>query len=221
MFSYYGTKKLLAKYYPAPTHDMIIEPFCGAAQYSLFGDNWKKEVCLFDAYDVIVKTWLYLIQADKKDILNLPDLNPGDNVDSFTQLSQEEKWLIGFSINPASAMPKKTTMKRSAWNRHKIIIADNIYKVKHWTVVQKDWRDIDSNTNATWYIDPPYQFGGQYYRLNNSKINYWDLSEWCKSREGQVIVCENTKADWMDFKPLVDLNGQLHKTTEAMWYKES
>jgi len=37
------------------------------------------------------------------------------------------------------------------------------------------------------------------------------------SRNGQVIVCENTKADWMDFKPLKKMKGSLHTTTEAIW----
>ena len=58
---------------------------------------------------------------------------------------------------------------------------------------------------------------GQYYRFNNKKIDYTKLAEWCKERQGQIIVCENTKADWLDFKPLVELQGQLHKTTEAIW----
>lgn len=220
MWSYYGTKKRLAKYYPKPIYNAIVEPFAGAAQYSLYGDNWKKQVQLFDIYDRVVDVWRYLISSNKKDILNLPDLDEGDTVDSFTQLCQEEKWLIGFCINPASAMPKKTASKRSAWNRLKLEIADNVYKVNHWDVAKIDYRHL-ANIYATWYIDPPYQFGGQYYRHGNKDINYWDLAEWCKSRQGQVIVCENTKATWMDFKPLVELNGQLHKTTEAIWYKEN
>jgi len=35
MFSYYGSKKKIVKYYPEPVHDVIIEPFAGAAWYSL------------------------------------------------------------------------------------------------------------------------------------------------------------------------------------------
>jgi hypothetical protein len=31
------------------------------------------------------------------------------------------------------------------------------------------------------------------------------------------IVCENTKADWLEFKPVIDMNGSKHKTTEAIW----
>ena len=220
MWSYYGTKKRLAKYYPKPTYDIIIEPFCGAAQYSLFQDNWKKEVILYDAYYTVIGIWQYLISASRDDILGLPDLNVGDNVDNFTQLSWEEAALIGFCINPASTMPKKTSRERSVWNKTKTEIADSLYKIKHWKALPLGYDSAD-NVNATWFVDPPYQFGGQYYKISNKHINYWDLSEWCKSRNGQVIVCENTKATWMDFKPLVELNGQLHKTTEAMWYREN
>lgn len=218
MWSYYGTKRKLAKYYPEPTKSRIIEPFCGAAQYSLYGDNWKKEVSLYDSYKVITDLWLYLIQSERSDIINLPDIEEGTNLDTIKYLSSEEKYLIGFSINTASAMPKKTATKRSIWNRDKMRIADNLYKIKHWTVKQSDYRDIQYDTDATWFIDPPYQFGGQYYHDSNKNINYWDLGEWCKSKSGQVIVCENTKATWMDFKPLATLNGQLHTTTEAVWY---
>ena len=76
------------------------------------------------------------------------------------------------------------------------------------------------NEKATWFIDPPYQFGGKYYRHNGKKIDYEFLGEWCKNRDGQVIVCENHKADWMEFEPLVGISGQLHKTTECVCYLE-
>lgn len=220
MFSYYGTKNRVAKHYPAASYSMIVEPFCGAAQYSLYGNNWEKEVRLFDAYQTVVDIWDYLIKASRKDILSLPDVEVGDNLDDMMSLSIAEKALIGFSINTASAMPKKTVMKRSIWNMDKLRIADNVYKVKHWTVSKKDYRELTISDEVTWFIDPPYQYGGQYYRMNNSKIDYKALGDWARSRNGQVIVCENTKADWMAFKPLVTMNGQLHKTTEAIWYKE-
>jgi len=216
VFSYYGTKLRLAKYYPIPRHDTIIEPFCGAAQYSLFGENWKKSVILIDKYSIITRVWKYLIDSSPEDILKLPDLDVGVNVDSFTQLIDEEKWLIGFCINPGSAVPKKTSRERSRWSKNKLSISENLYKVRHWKVICGEYNCID-NITGTWYIDPPYQHGGIYYRINSSKMNYAVLANWCKERSGQVIVCENTKADWMEFKPLVEMNGQLHKTMEAIW----
>jgi len=220
MWSYYGRKSKVVKYYPNPIHDKIIEPFAGTAVYSLYENNWEKEVLLVDKYNVIVELWHYLQQATAKDILSLPDMEYHDNVDQHTQLSKEEKWLIGFNINGGSSQPKKTTMKYNVWNNIKPVIAENLYKIKHWKIIEGDYRDI-KNEKATWFIDPPYQTGGIYYRHNNSKINFPELSDWCKSRNGQIIVCENTKADWMDFKALKKMRGSLHTTTEAIWYREN
>jgi len=107
-------------------------------------------------------------------------------------------------------------MKFNVWNRTKPVIAQNLHKIKHWTIRKDDYRNIE-NEDATWFIDPPYQHGGIYYRHNNKNINYQELNEWCKSRNGQIIVCENTKADWMDFKPLKQMKGSLHTTIESMW----
>lgn len=219
MWSYYGTKKKLAKYYPEPECDIIIEPFCGAAQYSLFGNNWEKQIYLIDKYQVIIDIWKYLINVTSKEILSLPDMYENDSVDNYSQLSAEEKYLIGFSINNGSAQPKRKVKKFNNWNKTKIDIANNLYKIKHWKVKCDDYWNV-KNVTATWFIDPPYQFGGEWYRISNKNFDYINLSDWCKERLGQVIVCENTKADWMKFVPLIDLKGQLHKTTEAMWYNK-
>jgi hypothetical protein len=43
------------------------------------------------------------------------------------------------------------------------------------------------------------------------------LAEWCKERNGQAIVCENTKATWLPFKPMKEMQGTMFKTTEAIW----
>lgn len=218
MLSYYGTKKKIAKHYPYPKWDTIIEPFCGAAQYSLFGNNWQKNVILYDKYEVIVGIWDYLINhASRADILKLPDLYKGQSVNDFS-LSTPEKWLIGFCINSGSAQPKKTVAKYNSWNRTKPIIADNLYKIKHWKIYCEDYNSIP-NQAATWFIDPPYQYGGQWYHssVSNKKIDFQHLKIYCLTRKGQTIVCENTKANWLPFKPLVELNGQLHKTTEAIY----
>jgi site-specific DNA-adenine methylase len=219
MWSYYGRKTKVIKYYPDPIHDKIIEPFAGTAVYSLWQNNWKKDVLLIDKYDVVIKTWHYLQQAKKEDILSLPDMEYKDKVDDHEQLSQEEKWLIGWNINGGSAQPKKTAMKFNVWNRVKLQIADSLHKIKHWDIRQGDYIDLE-NEEATWYIDPPYQFGGQYYRHSNKKLDYNNIADWCKERNGQVIVCENTKADWLPFEPLKKMRGSLHTTTEAIWLKK-
>ena len=60
MWSYYGRKTKVVKYYPVPRYDTIIEPFAGTAVYSLHQDNWKKNVILIEKYDIIVNIWKYL-----------------------------------------------------------------------------------------------------------------------------------------------------------------
>lgn len=72
MFSYYGSKSKVVKYYPEPMYDTIIEPFAGSARYSLHGDNWKRNVILVDKYDVICSIWSFLIKAKEEDVLSLP-----------------------------------------------------------------------------------------------------------------------------------------------------
>lgn len=221
MFSYYGTKKKLSPNYPKPQFDTIVEPFAGAAMYSLFGNNWEKQVILNDKYDRVYQAWNFLINhASIEDIKGLPGFKAGLKLDDLN-ISDEEKTLLGFYANPASAVPKKTVSKRGeiSWGRHKKYLIDNLYKVKHWKILNEDYNNLE-NIEATWFIDPPYQFGGQYYHssVSNNHMDYNELSEWCYSRNGEIIVCENDKADWLPFKPLVELNGQLHKTMEVMYH---
>ena len=104
-------------------------------------------------------------------------------------------------------------MNFNSWSRDKKRIAKDLHKIKHWDIRLGNYNEIE-NIKATWYIDPPYQCQ-KLYRHNN--IDYKSLADWCRSREGQVIVCENSKADWMDFKPLVELSGQRTRTLEVMW----
>jgi len=39
MWSYYGSKSKVVKHYPKPKYDLIIEPFAGAAWYSVFASD--------------------------------------------------------------------------------------------------------------------------------------------------------------------------------------
>ena len=218
MWSYYGRKSKLIKHYPKPVHDIIVEPFAGTAVYSLHEDNWKKEVVLIEKYSVIVSIWRYLQTSSKKDILSLPDMKYGDSVDDHTYLSEEEKWLIGFCINRGSASPKKTAAKFNSWDSNKVSIASNIHKIKHWDIREGSYEDVE-NFKATWFIDPPYQLQGKYYKHNGDDIDFTRMSEFCRDREGQTIVCENEGADWLDFEPLKEFSGQKKRNMEVVWYQ--
>ena len=137
-------------------------------------------------------------------------------IGKFDWLCQEEKWLMGFSLNRGSAQPKNKVKKFSdGWENVKKRIANDLHKIRHWKIIEGDYRDVE-NIEATWFIDPPYQFGGQWYK--HKTIDYNELNDYCKNRNGQVIVCENTKADWIELQPLVKIQDATNSnTTEAIW----
>lgn len=218
MWSYYGTKLRLAPKYPHPEYSTLIEPFAGAAQYSLL--HFDREVILVDKYEVIIRVWKWLQQCSPNDIISLPEIEAGTKVSDYLWDCDEAKWLIGFIIAAGVATPRnfpspwRTTLRPHAQEYKKKEIADSLYKIKHWKFILGDYTCLE-NIKATWFIDPPYQTGGIQYK--HSTIDYKELAKWAKSRNGQVLVCENDKADWMDFKFLSDLHGVAHHTKEVLW----
>jgi len=219
MWNYYGRKSSFIDYYPSPKYDLIIEPFAGTAPYSF--KYWYKNIILVEKYDVIVKIWKWLQQCSRDDILKLPRLKEGENIDDFNWDCDEAKWLIGFNITYGPSMPKKTASKWKTTHRPKFqdykinFIAENLYKIKEWKIIEGSYEDIE-NKQATWFIDPPYQYGGEYYKFNN--IDYSFLAKWCKNRKGDMIVCENNKADWLNFKYLKEVNGISNKSETEVIY---
>ena len=226
MFSYYGSKSKIAKLYPLPKYDLIIEPFAGAAWYSIL--HRDRNILLNEKYETIYNIWNWLInEAEPELILNNSDFYAGQDI-SQIDLSKPHKDLIGFCINRGSANPKNIVQKWSCQVKSKPFwasttnyqlkrIAKFLLEVKHWKVQFGNYINLP-DIEATWFIDPPYQFGGEHYIVND--INYLELAEWCKTRKGQVIVCENTKADWLPFKTLIEITGQRVKTTEALYLND-
>lgn len=222
MFSFYGAKRRLAPFYPQPSFDRIIEPFCGSAAYSLYGDNWQKDVNLYDIDERIVTVWNYLISASYQDIISLPMFGAGTNIDSFQSLSQPEKWFLGYMISAATRNPKKTATVKTNWNdRSRQRIAESIYKVKHWKAERLDFRKIP-NKQGTWFVDPPYELEGKWYDHRLKSTDFIELKACVESWNGEVIVCESVEAKWLDFCPLVTAKGQSnnHKT-EGIYYKRN
>lgn len=215
MFSYYGSKSKIVDYYPPPKHDKIIEPFAGSARYSL---KWfDRDVTIVDKYDVVINIWKWLQSASEKDVTSLPTLYKGENIRELN-LSEPEKQFLGMLAGVASTSPRwKVSEYASIQNGRKNQlqrIADQLYKIRHWNIILGSYEDLE-NLEATWFIDPPYEFGGNGYK--HGKIDYKHLAGWCKERKGQVIVCENTKATWMNFKPMKNLHGAMRETVEAIW----
>lgn len=217
MWSYYGSKSKVVDFYPPPKYGKIIEPFAGSARYSL--KFFDRDITLVDKYEVIVKIWKWLQQASEKDIMSLPILPLGTKINRNDFDCIEQAWLMGFIVQQGVNAPRLTVSKfadEANMRSQKKNIASQLFKIKHWKIELGSYEDLP-NTEATWFIDPPYQFGGEYYVKGNQSLDFQALGEWCKSRAGHVIVCENTKATWLPFKAMKELNGSIHTTTEAIW----
>lgn len=215
MWSYYGAKTSVVKFYPVPKHDRIIEPFAGTARYSL--KYFDRDILLVDKYEVVVKIWQWLQKCSVLDIQRLPHkIKSGSSLDDLKFDCDEAKWLLGFLVGFGLERPRKKATSNRTTNRPNFVnyslnrIAKNLFKIRHWKIRQGSYESIGDH-EATWFIDPPYQFGGKNYVEGSDRIDFHTLGKWCKSRSGQVIVCENTKATWMDFKPM-----RIHKVAHGM-----
>ena len=74
-WSLFGGKYNLSRsHYPPPLHDRIVEPFAGAASYSVCYP--ERDVVLIDKDERFVKIWKYLIKAtpEKYTLLGKVDL---------------------------------------------------------------------------------------------------------------------------------------------------
>lgn len=208
-FTYYGGKYRAAPHYPKPQYSTIVEPFAGSAGYSL--RYHEARVVLVERDPILAAVWRFIIGATASDFATLPDLRAGESVDDLS-VCQEAKWLIGFWLNKGAASPCKTP---SAWMRSGI--RPNSYwgravrerlvtqagRVRHWRVIEGSYDDAVVGDvvpgAATWFVDPPYERAGRLYRYPT--VDYGHLARWCNARPGQVIVCENSGANWLPFAP--------------------
>lgn len=216
MFSYYGSKNKICGLYPSPKHGRIVEPFAGSARYSLL--HFENEVQLYDANPMIVDIWRYLIAATEKDILSLPDVPSKVSLDTFTQLADVERNLIGFHMCRGKAKPRKMGHGQNDWNKAKIRIAGDLYKIRHWKIENWDafgltvW--LKDRRPYTWFIDPPYQHtqvkGHSDRYPYGDDLDYARLAEIVRSLRGLVIACEGPGADYLPFELLATVNANTN-----------
>lgn len=223
-FSFYGGKWRAAPYYPTPQFNRVIEPFAGAAGYST--RHHERDVVLVEADPVIAGLWRWLIAAPSSEVLALPAV-VSDTVAALG-LAPGPSALIGFYCNPASTGPRQ---RPSAWMRQgenktsfwgdavRARIAAQVGAIRHWTVVEGDYADAPDE-EATYFVDPPYVGAGVHYRKRFER--HAELGEWCRSRRGQVIACENVGATWLPFRHFRDIQSNPSKrgkgkSAEAIW----
>lgn len=216
MFYYYGRKKQIAKYYPEPNYDIIIEPFAGSAAYSFHDDNWQKQVILIEKDVKVAALWEWLInEATPETIKNMPDLKAGERSSEFLHI-----------IHAASKMAfkyktiKVTPVLARNWEISKRVMAVNLHKVKHWQIICGDYTYAPS-VEATWFIDPPYKSEpGMGYAHSSAQMDYDKLADWCNERFGEIICCEGEYGTYLPFDTLLDLKGVAGKVSkEKIFYK--
>jgi|SRR5882757_6285695 len=228
---YYGAKWRIAPRYPKPRHDTIIEPFAGAAGYSLRYP--ERQVILVEKYHVIAEIWRWLIGADPAEIRAIPEVDAVADLPEW--VPQGARWLVGFTMGQARMRPALNTsaglFKRrrtgtrwvegwTAATRERV--ADQVTKIRHWRVIEGDYTTAPG-VSATWFVDGPYcGKPGAAYVHGSQTIDYPALARWCLTRHGQTIVCEAATASWLPFVPFGEvrsMSGAAYR--EAIWWSDS
>lgn len=221
LFPYYGSKWRTARRYPPPGSGPVIEPFAGSAGYATYCGS--ERAVLYDIDEYVAGVWRYLIGATEREVLNLPDLAPGESTDDLA-VPQEAKWLIGFWLNRGSAQPKRsatawssrTERQQLVWSaRARRRIANDLAGIRGWTIKQASYEEAPIMPDATYFIDPPYVDKGRYYRHHT--IDYPALAAWAHTLPGRVIVCEQRTADWLPFEPLASIKSSTGRSDEAVY----
>lgn len=226
-FGYYGGKwRDTPKLYPAPEYKTLVEPFAGSAGFSLRYPHLKVVLCEIDP--ILASIWQYLTRVSARELRAIPDIGPHQSVDDL-KVCQEARWLVGLWLNRGVASPRK---KPSQWMRSGIrpgsfwgervreTIASQLDNIRHWRVYNCSYDQCPVSRAATWFVDPPYQHAGRHYRFGSDKIDYAKLAAWCKARQGQVIVCENSGASWLPFRNLADTKTvRARRSMEVCWLK--
>ena len=229
-FSYYGAKYQVAKHLGAPRQELVIEPFAGSACYST---RWNvKSAKLYDISESICQIWDFLINSSCSDISSIPDYFECES--QLSALPKGAELLCRFWIAKGRAEPSN---KISPWYRTyknstdcrvwgpavKNRIITQKPAISGWTIEQLSYDRIPV-TLGHWHIDPPYNnVAGS--RYPHSDIDYEHLANWCKSLPGDVDVCENSGAQWLEFADLCEVVSSRgrrsgYKSKEAVWRKE-
>lgn len=226
-FKYAGSKWILSKHYPAPRYDGVVEPFAGSACYAT--RYYERSVTLNELDPEIAALWRYLVVVDGQEIAKLPTdkLKPGQDIREL-QISSGAKLLIRqwqrVGMSNCWTISKWCNMPGLWGNAARDHVAASVEKIRHWRIIEGGYVSLP-NKHATWFVDPPY-IGLPLYGSKN--IDYERLALWCRSRRGQVIVCEQDSARWLPFmkfrKIVTGRRGQTCSrgdSAEGIWEKKT
>lgn len=235
--SYYGGKSKIAHLYPAPQHNLIVEPFAGSAAYAWLHrrdqSGVPRMVWLNDLDPRTFSIWKFLTSEGASDIVEsyVPEtVEKGQKVSEL--IPADYPGLVEICRAEANqgtqgakgVHDQITSMGAKCW-KVKRKLKEVIPEVANWKVTNCNYADL-ANLEATWFVDPPYSnAAGSRYRT--SDIAYDHLGWWCLNRQGQTIVCENAGANWLEFQPMehsrVSIRSRYQKADakEVMWTNAS
>lgn len=223
---YYGGKWRAAPRYPAPEFDTLIEPFAGAAGYSLRYPD--RNVVLIEKYEVIHGIWKWLIRVSAEEVLAIPEVDSTDDLPGWVHPAA--RCLVGFCLNDATTSPSKTLSagkkrnrangkKTEGWSaERRTRVAEQVGRIRHWDIRLGDYTTAP-RTRATYFVDPPYSGSAGRCYIHDD-VDFAALSGWCRRQRGQIIVCENAGADWLPFRPFATFRPSLVNkagSEEVIW----
>lgn len=213
-FPYYGAKVRAADLYPAPFFSRIIEPFCGSASYATrHGKN--REVILCDLDERIAGIWRWLITVSVDELMSIPGVDCFSHIDEINVRGDSREFLRQWLApncthgrNCKSKMIDAQIQAGAFWftERHKPRFCEALSSIRDWQVICGSFSQIE-NQEASWFIDAPYQDGGTHYRKGAEALDFGELAQFCRTRRGEVIVCEGDGADWLPFQPLAPMKN--------------
>jgi len=234
LFKWFGSKWSASKYYPAPTHEIVVEPYAGSAGYSL--RHADKRVSLAEKNQQVRTLWYWLIkEARESDIreipLNIPEGTDIRSLDlSYGQSLLLKHWQrtnnVGncWTVSPWGNKPGQWTENTRSR------VASEFHLIKHWQIdcdafnlFNEAEEFAKTDEPCTWFIDPPYEFNYQ-YRLD--PIDYNMLASSINNLPGQIIVCEaicsktGKVPNWLPFEPFRNTVTSRRKATNNHHSKE-
>jgi len=231
-FAYYGAKHRLAPHYPPPRYNTIIEPFAGSAAYSIRWATDSTKVILYEADEQVVELWHRVQNITPKQLDEITE-HIANDIHTTDPLVAALGGGSGLHATLSGLTRKITPRMREGWPNIRRRIERSTNRIKNWEINHGSYEQAP-NIEATWFIDPPYQLliinptrtlqdqSGNAYRYGQSTINYAQLAAWCKTRQGQTIVCEQQPAAWLPFKPFKpQRNAQTIERTEVIWTNET
>jgi 16S rRNA G966 N2-methylase RsmD len=233
VFYYYGSKRRLAGLYPPPSYDTIIEPFAGAAAYSMrhVRSRAVRRVVLIEKDPRVVHTWLRLLQMSADDLRAFPDPVEGETTTDFLVMTSAASNAIA-SCKSMTVTARQASYFRGMLRQMGPLLEAVKAKVE---VVLGDYHEarwcVPQGTEATWFVDPPYMIGerspngnirpqgaGYAKGCGAASLDYAELGAWCRSLPGQRIVCEQDGADWLPFRHLRGSRDSMGRmAAEVVW----